>query len=198
VQHDQVRFYTESGYPEAAIPVAESLLEQFPDRIPVLNNLSLSQFMAGNTEQAIATAQKVLGLEPNNVHALGNLTRFTYLSGLSEQAKQYASRLQQITDDSPDMLERGDRATLARMLTQEKRIEEAKDLLIPILQRTKLHFSEFRVLARAQMDLTLADGRPEGLRCHGADEHGHRDEVHVGDRVLEARGNEGRDRKNNR
>jgi tetratricopeptide (TPR) repeat protein len=103
VQHDQVRFYTESGYPEAAISAAEAFLEQFPDGIPVLNNLSLSQFIAGNAEQAIATAQKVLELEPDNVHALGNLTRFTFLTGLSEQAKQYASRLQQITGDDPDV-----------------------------------------------------------------------------------------------
>lgn len=103
VQYDRVRFYTESGHSDTAIPIAESLLEQFPHVISVLNNLSLSQFMVGAIEQAIATAHKVLDLEPDNFHALGNMTRFTFLTGLFEQARQYVDRLQQITDDAPDL-----------------------------------------------------------------------------------------------
>lgn len=103
VQHDRVRFYTESGHPKAAIPVAESLLEKVPDMIPILNNLSLSQFMLGDVEQAITAAQKVLALSPDNFHALGNLTRFTFLSGQFDQAREYAGRLQEITSDNPDL-----------------------------------------------------------------------------------------------
>ncbi len=103
VQHDRVRFYTESGHPEAAIPVAESFLEKVPDVIPILNNLSLSQFMVGDVEQAKTAAQKVVQLDADNFHALSNLTRFAFLTGQLEQARQFADRLQQVSNDNPDL-----------------------------------------------------------------------------------------------
>ena len=103
VQHDRVRFYTESGHAKEAIPVAESLLQKVPAMIPILNNLALAQFMLGNVDQAVATAQKVLALAPDNFHALANLIRFTFLTGHFDQARQYAGRLQQLTSDNPDL-----------------------------------------------------------------------------------------------
>ncbi|MCZ7669772.1 MAG: tetratricopeptide repeat protein [Chloroflexi bacterium] len=48
------------------------------------------------------------------------------------------------------------RIGLARLLTQEKRLEEARELIKPILSLPQLHISEFRALARAQMDIALA------------------------------------------
>ena len=53
---------------------------------------------------------------------------------------------------------------LARILVREKRIEEAKDLLAPLLRLTELHITEFRALATAQIELALADGNPDSAR----------------------------------
>ena len=103
VLNDRVRFLTESGYPKEAIRSAETLLGKAPNMLPVLNNLSLSQFLIGDTEQAITTAQNVLRQDPDNCHALGNLVRYTYLSAQFDEAQAYARRLQQITSDNPDL-----------------------------------------------------------------------------------------------
>lgn len=103
VQHDRVRFYTESGHPDAAIPAAEAILEKAPNTIPILNNLSLAQFMTGEIAQAIATAENVLAHDPDNFHALGNLVRYSVLTAQFEQAQEYAQRLENISSDKPDL-----------------------------------------------------------------------------------------------
>ncbi len=103
VQHDRVRFYTESGHPEAAIPAAEAILEKIPNTIPILNNLSLAQFMTGNIAQATITAENVLAQDPDNFHALGNLVRYSVLTAHFEQAQAYAQRLENISNDNPDL-----------------------------------------------------------------------------------------------
>lgn len=102
VMHDRVRFLTESGHSAEAIDVAKQLLEKIPTMLPILNNLSLSQFMLGNVDQAIATAQKVLDQDPRNFHALGNLVRYHFLTAQFDQAQAYAQQLQQVDSDSPD------------------------------------------------------------------------------------------------
>ena len=56
------------------------------------------------------------------------------------------------------------RAALARMLAQEKRIEEASDLVQPLLRLPKLHVSEFKALAQAQIEIALADNHTEMAR----------------------------------
>ncbi len=101
--HDRVRFFTESGHPDEAIHAAKTLLDKYPNVVPILNNLSLSQFMAGDLEQAIITAQNVLTQDPDNFHALGNLVRFTFLTAQFDEAQTYAQHLQQITNDNLEL-----------------------------------------------------------------------------------------------
>ncbi|MBK8905318.1 MAG: tetratricopeptide repeat protein [Anaerolineaceae bacterium] len=103
IMHDRVRFLTEAGHAAEAIGVAEQLLEKIPTMLPILNNLSLSQFMLGNVDQAIATAQKVLDQDPENFHALGNLVRYHFLTAQFDPAQAYAQQLQQIESDTPDV-----------------------------------------------------------------------------------------------
>jgi len=103
IMHDRVRFLTESGHNAEAITLAEQLLEKIPHLRPILNNLSLSQFMLGNVAQAVATAQKVLDQDPENFHALGNLVRYHFLTAQFEQAQAYAQQLQQVDNDNPDL-----------------------------------------------------------------------------------------------
>ncbi|MGG7055190.1 tetratricopeptide repeat protein [Nitrosomonas sp. ANs5] len=102
VLHDCIRFLTETGHPAEAISAAEQLLEKIPNLAPVLNNLSLSQFMLGDVDQAISTARKVIAQDADNFHALGNLVRYHFLTAQFDQAQTYAHRLQQIDSDKPD------------------------------------------------------------------------------------------------
>lgn len=103
VLHDRIRFLTESGHSAEAIDAAEKFLVKVPDMLPILNNLSLSQFMVGNVQQAINTAEKVLTQDSNNFHALGNLVRYHVLIAQFDQAQTYGARLQQIASDNPDL-----------------------------------------------------------------------------------------------
>jgi tetratricopeptide (TPR) repeat protein len=89
VQHDRVRFETEHGVSEKAIPIAESILEKVPTFIPVRNNPSLPYFQQGDIEKAIAMAQEVLAEDPSNFHALANLVRYTFLSGAFAEADEF-------------------------------------------------------------------------------------------------------------
>jgi len=102
VLHDRARFYTESSHPEPAIAAAEAFLAQIPDFIPVLNNLSLSQFLIGAPARAVAAANKTLALDPANYHALANMVRFHFLTGQFDQARAYADRLEQVASDNAD------------------------------------------------------------------------------------------------
>lgn len=103
ILHDRVRFLTESSRYAEAIEAAEQLLEKMPTMLPVLNNLSMSQFMVGDVSAAITTAQNVLAQAPDNFHALGNLVRFHVLTGQFEPAQVYASQLEQVHSDSLDL-----------------------------------------------------------------------------------------------
>ncbi len=98
-QHDEVRAYLELGQSAQARQVAKQLLRRHPDFVPVINNLSLVDFMEGNPVQAIAAARRVLSLEPQNLQALGNLTRYLLFTGETAAARQLAEQLQAVPVD---------------------------------------------------------------------------------------------------
>lgn len=104
VQHDLLRFYTESMRPKQAIPLAEALLERWPNFPSVFNNLSLNYFLTGDIDRAIATSQEVLAQQPENFHALGNIVRFTFLTAQFDEAKQYVDRLLAVEDENSDLI----------------------------------------------------------------------------------------------
>lgn len=103
-EHDQIRFYTESGYPEYAIPLARTLLAKIPGTISVLNNLTMAYFLTGDVESATETAQQALARDPQNYHALSNMFRIAFLTARFEEAQEYATRLQQVVGDDSELL----------------------------------------------------------------------------------------------
>jgi len=100
--HEQVQSLFERGESTHAQKLAERILRQKPDFVPVLNNLSQIYLMAGQLDRAIATAQQVLEIEPENVHALGNLARFLFFRGKSAEARSIAQRLKAMTFERID------------------------------------------------------------------------------------------------
>ena len=48
------------------------------------------------------------------------------------------------------------RIAVARLALQEKQIEQARELLNPLLQQKEMHTSEFRALAQAEIEYALA------------------------------------------
>jgi tetratricopeptide (TPR) repeat protein len=138
VEHDQMRFYTETSQPEKAIETAESLLEKAPNFIPVLNNLTLAYFIQGEMQNAIETGRRILEQAADNAHALANLTRIHFLIGDFETAEEYAARLKENEDDDPDVaLKQAEALSYlgddAGILAAYHRVQEQKDFLSPIL-----------------------------------------------------------------
>jgi tetratricopeptide (TPR) repeat protein len=76
-KHEELQLLMEIGQYERGKQLARPLLEQRPNFVPVLNNLSLVHWLEGNLPQAIELSQKVLEMQPDNIHALSNLTRFS-------------------------------------------------------------------------------------------------------------------------
>ena len=56
------------------------------------------------------------------------------------------------------------RTALARLMAQYKQVEEARELLQPLLHLRKLHSSEFIALAHAQMEIAFAGNQKEEAR----------------------------------
>ena len=98
-RHEESRFMMETGNFSGFRRLAEKLLQQRPDFIPILNNLSQVEWLEGNLAQAIETCRKVLEVEPQNIHALSNLPRFLFMQGQLDKADQTAKQLKE--SDAP-------------------------------------------------------------------------------------------------
>ena len=98
-RHEELRLMMESGNYSRCRQLAKKLLQQRPDFVPILNNLSQVEWLEGNLAQAVETSRKVLGIEPQNVHALSNLTRFLFMQGQLDEANQAAKQLKE--SDAP-------------------------------------------------------------------------------------------------
>lgn len=101
--HDEVRMLMETGQTKQARTTARKLLEQYPDFVPTINNLSLLEFAENRLDEAVAAAKQSLAIDPDNFQALANLTRFLYLTGQTDEAGQYAARLKQATSPLSDI-----------------------------------------------------------------------------------------------
>jgi len=101
-KHEELRLDMEQGNYNMGRQLANSLLRQRPNFIPVLNNLSLIEWLDGNLPSAIEISQKVLETEPFNVHALSNLTRFLFMQGRRDEAIVFAKRLKESNASAAD------------------------------------------------------------------------------------------------
>ncbi len=131
-QHEEIRLLMESGNYTRCRQVAKKLLQQRPDFVPILNNLSQVDWLEGDLPGAIETSRKVLEIDPQNVHALSNLTRYLFMQGKKDEAWGFAKRLK---DSNADAAERrvkvgealsfiGDDEGLLSLFDQAKNINE--------------------------------------------------------------------------
>ena len=70
--------------------------------------------------------------------------------------------LRQIHERFPDYFFA--RTGMAKLHIVAGRLDEAKALLDPLMQRRRFHLSEFAAFASAEIDYWLAKGSPEGAR----------------------------------
>ncbi len=114
---------------------------------------------AGDYRQAEKLLKQGLALEPNTPDLNNNLASVYTATGRRAEAEVI---VREIYKQHPDYLFA--RANLARMLAQQGEVAQAKELLDPLFQRTRLHFSEFASLAIAQIEISLAENNREAAR----------------------------------
>ncbi len=101
-KHEELRLDMEQGNYNRCQQLAKFLFQQRPNFVPVLNNLSLIEWLDGNLPGAIELSHKVLETEPDNVHALSNLTRFLFMQGRRDEAIVFAKRLKESNASAAD------------------------------------------------------------------------------------------------
>ena len=101
-KHEELRLDMEQGNYNRCRQLAKFLFQQRPNFIPVLNNLSLIEWLDGNLPGAVELSHKVLETEPDNVHALSNLTRFHFMQGRRDEAITFAKRLKESNASAAD------------------------------------------------------------------------------------------------
>jgi predicted Zn-dependent protease len=114
---------------------------------------------AGDGEQAERLLHEALAKEPDAPDLLNNLADAYNLQGRQEESRRL---MREIHARFPDYW--FGRIGVARQAIDEGRLEDAQEILQPMLQRTRLHASEFAVLATTEVELQLARGQVAGAR----------------------------------
>lgn len=143
--------FTITDEPEFLADIPRGMLEKHEQATTLL--------LDDRLEEAEEMLQEVIAAAPNFHSAYNHLAAVYEKQGRRQEAR---ALIEETHARFPDYLFA--RVALARILTQEKRLEEARALLKPLLLLPELHISEFRALARAQIDIALADNQVDGAR----------------------------------
>lgn len=133
--------------------------ENFPPSIQKMAVQAGLALQDGDAQKAERILQKALRARPNSPGLLNNLAVAQEMQGHAEQAR---AMVREIHERFPDYLFA--RVTIARMAIANGELERARDLLDPLMQRRKLHFSEFNKMMAAFIELYLAEDNLEAAR----------------------------------
>ncbi len=109
--------------------------------------------------RAQAALEEAVALWPEDPHLLNNLAMAYELQGRSDQAHRM---INEIHARFPEYF--FGIAGVARLAIADGNLEQAHDLLESLMQRKKMHPSEFNALCMAQIELWLAEGKPEAAQ----------------------------------
>lgn len=110
-------------------------------------------------QKAEILLEQALAIAPDNPSLLNNLCLVREATGRKDEA---ISLLERIVGSNPDYFFA--RCSLASIRAMNGRVEEAKDLIAPLLKQRRLHVSEHSALCCAQIEILLAEGKPEGVK----------------------------------
>jgi Tfp pilus assembly protein PilF len=103
--------------------------------------------------------RQALVQEPEAVDARNNLAAALTAQGRTREADEMIIEL---FAEHPDYFFA--RTNRANLYVREGKLDAATDLLAPLLQRNRLHFSELTALCQVQVELLLAQGKIDGAR----------------------------------
>ncbi len=133
--------------------------EHLSPRLEKMARTATQALHEGEWQKAERILKQALEQAPDSPSLLNNLALAYGMQGQEEKAH---AMIRDIHERYPDYLFA--RASLARMAVQAGDLDRAHDLLEPLLERKKLHFTEFTQMASAFIELHLAEGKQEGAQ----------------------------------
>ena len=128
-------------------------------KVQALSDEALKLLRNKRPEKAEHLLTEALALEPESPDLLNNLSKAYEMQDRIEESH---ALLQEIHQRFPDYLFA--RTALATLNAQEGRIEEARELLDPLMARAKFHLSEYSAFAIANFELSLAQDAPDAAK----------------------------------
>jgi tetratricopeptide (TPR) repeat protein len=152
------------GEPRDLVLLGFEIHDEWPEddltpEIDTYMTASLNALQAGDLAGSLAQIEEGLQAMPEN-KVLLNQKRIE-LAQLGQEADADALT-RQLFEQYPDYLFA--RCAMVRLLARENNVEEAEQLIAPLLQRKRLHRAEFNALAAAQIDIHHAAGRIDAAR----------------------------------
>jgi tetratricopeptide (TPR) repeat protein len=158
-----VRLWLEGQWREAVLKAFELHAEPERRHAPQVEEWlaeATEALHARNAERAERLLQQALEVEPDAADALNNLAAAYEQLGRSAEAEALTER---VFAQHPNYLFA--RVALAKLRARRGQPDEARALLEPLLERRRLHISEFAALSEAEIELQLARGNAEAARA---------------------------------
>lgn len=133
--------------------------DDVPDDVLEKSEEAYDLLVEGEAEETEPLLEEIIAAAPNYAAPYNHLAVAYEQQGRHEEARTLA---EETYARFPDYLFA--RVKMARYAITDGRIEEAEALLAPIVRRDRLHISEFRALADAQIALAMAQGNEEAAR----------------------------------
>lgn len=134
-------------------------MDPMPPHIEKLAREAVEATYRGDGNRAEKLLKQALKIDPDNPRLLNNLMNAYRTQRRDEEASEL---LFDIVSRFPDYF--FGKVNLANYLLLYGQVEEAEDLLKPLLAQKRLHFSEFAALAQSQIELFLAKEDEESAR----------------------------------
>jgi tetratricopeptide (TPR) repeat protein len=157
-----VRFWAQGEWREVQLMNFEIHDEAERRHAPAVERLceeAAEALRDGDPGRAEAKLKRALELEPGAPDAMNNLALAYQMQGRAEESRALAREVHRL---HPDYL--FGVVAMARLHVQEGRLDEAEELLKPLLARRRMHVSELGALCGAQIELSVAQGREEAAR----------------------------------
>ncbi|MGC9357893.1 MAG: tetratricopeptide repeat protein [Anaerolineae bacterium] len=156
------RMWIQGEWREIMLLSFEIYGESDPVHSPKVEHLAREAAMAlnrGDVETARSLLEEALEEEPDAPGLLNNFAKVLEMEGSFQEALELT---REIHEQHPDYLFA--RISLAQTHIDVGEIEEAHNLLDPILERERLHYSEFGAFCAAYIRLNIAEGNLQGAQ----------------------------------
>jgi tetratricopeptide (TPR) repeat protein len=141
------------------VDASEAAARPYPPEVQKLMARAVERHNAGELEAAAKLYRQVLAQDPDNEDAEQHLGLIDLMNGDQEAAEGHFARAFEL---NPDFVLA--RTTLASLRIGQRRLDEARQLLVPLADRTRFTVGELASYLFTSAELAAADGDPARAR----------------------------------